>query len=486
MALWRKSLGDLISHIIAGALVAAFCLVFPVEVAAVKVDASKVSWDSPKGKKCKSCHRKETPGLWNEWHEGAHGKADVNCYDCHQADKDDVDHIKHKGFDIAVIVSPSDCARCHETEVNQFKGSHHSKAVAILDGIDNFLGKEIVGATAVDTGCIVCHGSTVKIEDGELDPATWPNTGIGRVNPDGSIGSCTACHTRHRFSKAQARQPTTCGRCHSGDHQPQLESYNSSKHGMLFAADREKMNLESDQWIVGKDYYDAPTCTTCHMGQVKGVAGDLEVTHDVGERLSWNLRGEVSQKEALVIYENGDRESWPEDGDEDVPEEGDEVEKDGKTRTVAQVLGVEARRERMTLVCINCHSEIYVKAFYNQLDSLVELYNEKFAKPGLAIMTDLKERGLLTWQDFDENLEWIWYELWRKAGRNARSGIAMTATAEYTWWQGMYEVAKRFYNDFLPEVERIAGDQVYKELTEKHLKDIEGHQWYFEARKGKN
>ena len=27
------------------------------------------------------------------------------------------------------------------------------------------------------------------------DPATWPNTGIGRINPDGSEGSCTACHS---------------------------------------------------------------------------------------------------------------------------------------------------------------------------------------------------------------------------------------------------------------------------------------------------
>ena len=40
-----------------------------------------------------------------------------------------------------------------------------------------------ISAAAVN-GCWQCHGSKVKVlEDGELDPATYPNTGIGRINP---------------------------------------------------------------------------------------------------------------------------------------------------------------------------------------------------------------------------------------------------------------------------------------------------------------
>ena len=46
------------------------------------------------------------------------------------------------------------------------------------------------------------------------DPAIWPNTGIGRINPDGSEGSCAACHSRHEFSSAQARTPDTCAKSH--------------------------------------------------------------------------------------------------------------------------------------------------------------------------------------------------------------------------------------------------------------------------------
>ncbi len=33
----------------------------------------------------------------------------------------------------------------------------------------------------------------------------WPNQGVGRVNPDGSLGACSACHTRHLFSAEEAK-----------------------------------------------------------------------------------------------------------------------------------------------------------------------------------------------------------------------------------------------------------------------------------------
>jgi hypothetical protein len=40
-------------------------------------------------------------------------------------------------------------------------------------------------AAAVN-GCWQCHGSKVVVlEDGGLDPATWPNTGIGRIPRSG-------------------------------------------------------------------------------------------------------------------------------------------------------------------------------------------------------------------------------------------------------------------------------------------------------------
>ena len=117
-------------------------------------------------------------------------------------------------------------------------------------------------------GCESCHGSKVKIDPSspnQLSSKTWPNSGIGRINPDGSKGACNACHSRHSFSAAQARQPENCGKCHLGPDHPQKEIYEESEHGIAYSGNREKMALDSPTWVVGKAYYEAPTCSTCHM-----------------------------------------------------------------------------------------------------------------------------------------------------------------------------------------------------------------------------
>ena len=40
--------------------------------------------------------------------------------------------------------------------------------------------------------------------------------------------------------------------------------YNESKHGIIYRAKVDEMNLESDKWVAGIDYTAAPTCATCH------------------------------------------------------------------------------------------------------------------------------------------------------------------------------------------------------------------------------
>ena len=78
-----------------------------------------------------------------------------------------------------------------------------------------------VSAAAVN-GCWQCHGSKVKVlSDGRLDPATWPNTGIGRFNPMVQKVH-VQLHSRHMFSQAR---PRTCGKCHMGPDHPQKEIY---------------------------------------------------------------------------------------------------------------------------------------------------------------------------------------------------------------------------------------------------------------------
>ena len=345
--------------------------------------------------------------------------------------------MEHNGFTIAVLVSPKDCSQCHPTEVKEMTESHHAKAADILNSLDNYLGEVVGGQEAVAVGCRQCHGSNVKVlANGKLDTNDWPNSGIGRINPDGSKGSCTACHIRHNFSKAQAREPQTCGKCHLGPDHPQIEVYQESKHGILYEANKERLNMHKDSWVVGKYYTAAPTCATCHMSATP----NQPVTHDVGARISWTLRPPVSKK----------------------PENAD------------------TRRDSMKDVCSSCHSAPFIDSYYSQFDNLVVFYNDKFAKPATAIRQELIDNGKLKANDFANKLEWTYYELWHHQGRRARHGAAMMGP-DYAWWHGIYEVAKIFYTEFLPEVKEAAGPDLYGELTKKYLEPDVRNAWYLQG-----
>ncbi len=393
---------------------------------------------SKETKRCVACHKAKMPGLVKQWAGSEHDKEGVGCYECHKAEKGDVDAWKHNGFLIAVIVSPRDCGQCHAEETAQQEASHHAKAGDILNTKDGMLGQTVGGEPAVAVSCRQCHGSIVKVnKDGTLDPTTWPNTGIGRVNPDGSKGTCSACHTRHRFSKEQARKPENCGKCHLGPDHPQKEVYEESKHGILYRAYGDQMNMDSDKWVAGVDYYDAPTCASCHMSASRGQA----VTHDVGDRLSWNLRAPVS------------------------------------TRTKNSAKKLKAMKD----VCSSCHANNFVEGFYAQLDNFVEFYNSKFAIPAKEIRSLLIKEGVLTKANFDDKIDWIYWELWHHEGRRARHGAAMSGP-DYAWWHGIYDVAKAFYNELLPEAkeacEKAGKPELYDKIIAKYIDGRPEHQWY--------
>jgi len=106
----------------------------------------------------------------------------------------------------------------------------------------------------------------------------------------------------------------------------------------------------------------------------------------------------------------------------------------------------------MKNVCLNCHNNQWVDNFYEQYDSLLDLYHKKFAQPGMALM-DLA-KPLLRPAEFSNRLDFTWYELWHHEGRRARMGASMMGP-DYTHWHGTYEVAKRFYAEFVPELEEL-------------------------------
>ncbi len=249
----------------------------------------------------------------------------------------------------------------------------------------------------------------VNVIDGKLDPKTWPNVGVGRINPDGSKGSCSSCHTRHKFSLAEARKPEACGQCHLGPDHPQVEIYDESKHGAIYHAEGDSWNWNAAPGTrtPGVDYR-TPTCSVCHMSQVN----DVPATHDVTERLAWEIQA------PLTVRPN-EFKPWP--------------------------AKVDWRKERqkMKKVCLSCHSPQWTNAHFENFDAAVVNYNEVYYKPMKKLIDELYEKKLLSKEKaLDEKREVDMYELWHHEGRRARFGAAMMAP-DYAWWHGFYELKKR-------------------------------------------
>ena len=374
---------------------------------------------------CIKCHAELQPGIVNDWAESRHGHANVNCLDCHQASKADADasksHYEYDKTPISPVVSPKDCSRCHPAEAAEYAKSKHANTLELIWKIDPWMNHGLNNEIERATGCYHCHGSILeKNKDGEFDGMAWPNVGVGRINPDGSKGSCSSCHTRHKFSIAEARKPEACGQCHLGPDHPQIEIYNESKHGAIYHSEGDKFKWDAapGMWTPGVDYR-VPTCSVCHMSGVK----DVPTTHDVTERLAWETQAPLT-----VRPENF--KPWP-----------------AKTKWKDE-------REKMESICLACHSQTWTDGHFEKLDKSIENYNENYYKPAKKMIDDLYEKKLLDkTYNLDEKLEIEMYELWHYEGRRARFGAAMMAP-DYAWWHGFYELKKRYMN-LETEVEKV-------------------------------
>ncbi len=363
--------------------------------------------------KCVECHSRKTAAIVKDWKSGRHAVAGVDCYKCHRAGTDravDRRHLEYDARPISMVVSPLACGSCHRQELEGFSASKHANTLAIIEKIDLWFKEDLAGPVEQATGCNACHGSRVKVTDGKPDSATWPNVGIGRLNPDGSRGTCSACHSRHRFSRAEARKPEACNQCHLGPDHPQMEIYAESKHGAIYQAegDQWRWTTMDHRWLAGRDFR-APTCAACHISGGR----EFETSHDVGRRLSWEL-----QTPETLRPENFS--AWP------------------------SKIGWEKARTEMKKVCLQCHGQVWVERHFENLDAAVHLYDREYFRPLKKMLAGLYMSGKLDRESLlDETIELEFYQFWHHAGRRARMGAAMSAP-DYAWWHGFYPLKKSY------------------------------------------
>ncbi len=445
---------------------------------------------------CLGCHEIFHPGIVEDWHSARHSvvtpgeamtveglerklSADevpdnlrevaVGCAECHTLRPEaHADTFEHNGYDVHVVVSPDDCKTCHAVEREQYSENIMAHAYGNLarntlyqDLQEKILGTPRYGEGAIHyepsdartraDACYYCHGTVVGVEGtetrstdaGDLDfpvLSGWPNQGVGRINPDGSAGSCSACHTRHAFSIEMARKPHTCKECHVGPDVPAYKVYSASKHGNIYSAMREKWDFTPVPWTVGTDFT-APTCAVCHISLTVTPDGTVvnERSHRMTDRLGWRIFGLIyahpePKSPDTTVIRNADGLPLPTDF--------------GGGTASAFLLDEEqiaAHRDTMQSTCRACHDTGWVQGHFQRLDNTIARSNES-VKTATEILQKVWDHG---WAEgpgkgspFDEAVERKWMDAWLLYANNIRFVSAMAGGGDYGVFEdGRYHLA---------------------------------------------
>jgi hydroxylamine dehydrogenase len=440
---------------------------------------------------CIGCHDNFTPGIVEGWRVSRHAKITpqealkkdklarristesvpenlsshpVGCYECHSLNTDKhKDSFEHFNFKINVVVSPNDCSTCHPAEAEQYAKSKKAYAytnlmnntvyhtlVDSITGIKKFEnGKFTVQKPTQDTlndVCLGCHGTKVEVKGtkkvmtkmGEMDfpnLTNWPNVGVGRLNPDGTRGSCTGCHPRHSFSIKDARKPYSCSQCHAEPDVPAWYVYKVSKHGNIYSGNKEKWNFETVPWVVGKDFK-APTCATCHNSLLTSPSGQViaERTHDFGSRLFVRIFG--------IIYSH----PQPKSGDTTIIKNSDDLPL--ATNFTGQpaheyLIDKDEQEKRLNNfknICNSCHSSDWVNLHFEKFLNTVKETDQMVLAATQLMDSAWKKKIEDGSNPFDETIEKLWIEQWLFYANTVRYASAMTGGYDYTgfnngWWE---------------------------------------------------
>jgi hydroxylamine dehydrogenase len=448
---------------------------------------------------CLECHNVATPGIVADWKKSRMARrtpemgvaapelerrvtaklADipqelrknvVGCAECHaQQPGKHPGSFDHEGAKVHTVVSPADCATCHPQERKEYGQNlmAHARGNLInnpvyMDLANHINGVQKVAGAGVSyekptpadeaESCLYCHGTEVKasgtrtVNNPDLGEVTvaklsgWPNRGVGRKNPDGTLGSCTPCHTRHQFALSMARNPAACAECHKGPDVPAYKVYEVSKHGNIFQAMSGKWDMEAMPWTVGKDF-NAPTCASCHISLVVDAQGAVlaKRSHRMNDRLWWRLIG--------LIYSH----PHPKDPDTTGIKNADGMTLattlDGKPASKFLIDEKEqaTRRKTMAKVCLGCHSNQWVDGQFERLDASIKSA-DAMVLASTRILQDAWQAGLALGpgkgSPFDEYIEQIWIEQWLLYANSVRMASAMAGADMGVFENGRWTMTK--------------------------------------------
>jgi hypothetical protein len=300
--------------------------------------------------------------------------------------------------------------------------------------------------------CLSCHGTIVEVKgfderDTEMGAmefpvlSGWPNEGVGRINPDGSKGSCSSCHTWHRFSIEMARKPHTCSQCHKGPDVPINKIYQVSKHGNIYSAMGKTWDFEEVPWTVGKDFT-APTCATCHVSLLVTPEGEViaERSHRMNNRLPWRIFG--------LIYAH----AHPKSPDTSLIKNKaglplpTELNGDPASEYLIDNQEQQNRRKVLQQVCLSCHTQQWVEGHWARFENTIKVSNE-MTLTATELIIQAWDKGVangLAQNDsiFNEAIEKKWMEEWLFFANSTRMSSAMLGTDYGVFDNGRWYMAK--------------------------------------------
>jgi hypothetical protein len=399
-----------------------FSLVLILTVAAAPGTKSTTA-RAAKADACVACHQRTSPSIVADWKASRHAGVGVGCAECHGSDhrtKDDAARAK--------LPTPETCGQCHEEQVAGFKRGKHAFAWAAVKAMPTFHYQALAVREGLK-GCGGCHKLGLKTE-AETKELRETAGGYG-------VASCDACHTRHLFSKAEARQPEACKTCHMGFDHPQWEMYDSSKHGVRNELKRTGTIPKTSA---------APTCQTCHMQggnhEVRTAWGFLAVRLPMPEGDKQWTDDRVTILQGLGVLDPGGK-----------PTGRLEVVKAADVARLTQE-AFDKERAKTVQTCTQCHGAGFAKEQLKLSDGLIRDADHLMAE-AIRIIASLYQDGtlakpasyafpfpdLLTFHDAPTPIEQKLFVMFLEHRMRTFQG-SFHASPDYVTWYGWSEMQR--------------------------------------------